>query len=92
MTLLNHFHLTSLSTSVKKATGVDISVLALSLCILCNRQAYIRTFKEVFDALGKVGIPRYVLSFRGNLNYRERKEVRFFESRTGQNDVLQPRY
>ena len=86
---MNHFHLTSLSTAVeKKATGVDwkfFSVSASSICFLYNGQTYIHTFKEGFDALGKVGVPRYVLSFRGNLNYRERKE--FFESMTGQNNV-----
>ena len=36
--------------------------------------------KEVFDALGKVSVPKYVLSFGGNLKYEERKEFRFFES------------
>ena len=86
---MNHFHLTSLSTAVeKKATGVDWKIL-FSLCILnllpMQWANYIHTFKEGFDALGKVGVPRYVLSFRGNLNYRERKE--FFESMTGQNNV-----
>ena len=66
-------------------TGKFFSVSASSICFLYNGQTYIHTFKEGFDALGEVGVPRYVLSFRGNLNYRERKE--FFESMTGQNNV-----
>ena len=59
-------------------TGVDLSVSALPISSYTIGK--LRTLKEVFDALGKVSIPRYVLSFGGNLKYEERKEFRFFES------------
>ena len=55
-------------------TGVDLSVSALPISSYAIGK--VRTFKEVFDALGKVSVPRYVLSFGGNLKYGERKEFR----------------
>ena len=83
--MLNHFHLTSLSTAVEKKMATRVS---LSLCNLFPMEwVDLHTFNEGFDALGKVGVPRYVLPIRGNLKCRERKEFRFLEGRTGQNDA-----
>ena len=56
-------------------TGVDLSISALSISFYAIGK--LCTLKEDVDALGKVSIPRYVLSFRGNLKY---EEFRFFES------------
>ena len=62
------------------AQEVDQKILSVSaLPIFSTMQCvYLRTFKEGFDAPGKVGVPRYVLPIRGNLKLRD-KEFRFLE-------------